>query len=309
MTQDSSPSYLDRFLNVYWLRPENALWRTLDCHALADIRFEEPSLDVGCGHGVFSFIRAGGDFSRDFDVYSSIENTTGYADGNDIYDAVDVWHPAISRQPDYRITMGIDRKANLLDKARTLGIYRDLQVVDCNGKMPFEAGSFETIYTNIADEIQQRQDHLADMATLLTPSGKLVMTVKTSRLYECRMEALAPGFSENWIQLIDRGRSATYADLPDLSGWSELLDSAGLELLEARSAVGSMQGSMWEVGLRPLSPVLIKMTNSLNQEARLQSKAEWIEVWKELLEPFCSPLPSDIDDAVEVLLIARRAPE
>lgn len=51
---------LKNFLNAYWLRPETALWRTLDVEAMRTFKVTSPSLDLGCGDGTFSFIRAGG---------------------------------------------------------------------------------------------------------------------------------------------------------------------------------------------------------------------------------------------------------
>ena len=47
---------LRRFLNVYWLRPENAFWTVLRSLAWARVRMASPSIDLSCGDGVFSFI-------------------------------------------------------------------------------------------------------------------------------------------------------------------------------------------------------------------------------------------------------------
>ena len=65
----SKQDYLMAFLNLYWLRPETALWRTLDCLALKDVEFHPPIIDIGCGDGVFSFTRAGGLFDPSYDVF------------------------------------------------------------------------------------------------------------------------------------------------------------------------------------------------------------------------------------------------
>ncbi|MGO6903974.1 methyltransferase type 11, partial [Rhizobium ruizarguesonis] len=57
----------NQLLNVFWLRPETALWRYLDIEAMRDFQFIGRSLDFGCGDGLFSFIRAGGEFDPLFD--------------------------------------------------------------------------------------------------------------------------------------------------------------------------------------------------------------------------------------------------
>ena len=65
----SRSDYLRAFLGLYWLRPETAVWRTLDCLALAEVAFKAPILDLGCGDGLFSFARAGGTVRPEYDVF------------------------------------------------------------------------------------------------------------------------------------------------------------------------------------------------------------------------------------------------
>ena len=65
-------SILKELLNVYWLRPETALWRALDIETMKDFKVTGRSLDLGCGDGVLSFIRGGGKFDISFDDYQSI---------------------------------------------------------------------------------------------------------------------------------------------------------------------------------------------------------------------------------------------
>jgi hypothetical protein len=62
----------EELLNVFWLRPETALWREIDVRAMKQFSFKAPSLDLGCGDGIFSFIRSGGGFSSDFDAFRAM---------------------------------------------------------------------------------------------------------------------------------------------------------------------------------------------------------------------------------------------
>ena len=64
---------LRNFMNAYWLRPETALWRSIDVEVMKNFEFESPSLDMGCGDGMFSFLRAGGSFDLNFDVFRSTD--------------------------------------------------------------------------------------------------------------------------------------------------------------------------------------------------------------------------------------------
>jgi len=50
---ESTSEFLENFLSIYWLRPETAIWRTLDAIQLSKITFEKPIIDIGCGDGIF----------------------------------------------------------------------------------------------------------------------------------------------------------------------------------------------------------------------------------------------------------------
>jgi hypothetical protein len=47
---------------------------------------------------------------------------------------------------------------------------------------------------------------------------------------------------------------------------------------------------MWDIGLRPISPVTIKMANILEPKQRKKIKEEWIDIWEDLLDPVCEPM-------------------
>jgi hypothetical protein len=68
MNKNPSPTF-HQLLNAFWLRPETAMWREVDIRAMASFEFRSPSLDLGCGDGLFSFIRAGGHFGVGFDAF------------------------------------------------------------------------------------------------------------------------------------------------------------------------------------------------------------------------------------------------
>lgn len=78
---------LNNFLNAYWLRPETAVWRTLDVKAMEGFQFVSPSLDLGCGDGTFSFLRAGGEYKDSFDVFLDVDNLDRFFDNEDVYDS------------------------------------------------------------------------------------------------------------------------------------------------------------------------------------------------------------------------------
>ena len=111
----------EQLLNVYWLRPETALWRELDIRAMHQFKFTSPSLDLGCGDGMFSFIRAGGAVSNQFDAFRSVANLDKFFENVEVYDAYEKNEQSIVVEPPgYQIDVAFDHKENLLKRACSL---------------------------------------------------------------------------------------------------------------------------------------------------------------------------------------------
>src|SRR4051794_13643762 len=99
-------SALTELLKIFWLRPETALWRAIDIEAMRRFEFASPSLDFGCGDGIFSFVRAGGRFGAEFDAFQSVSRLKHFFENVDVFDSFDAaLKPNIVRKSDYQIDM------------------------------------------------------------------------------------------------------------------------------------------------------------------------------------------------------------
>lgn len=289
--ESESHDWLEEFLNVYWLRPENAIWRTLNCHAMQDIDFKEPSLDLSCGDGVFSFLRAGGKFGTDFDIFQGTDYLDNFFDNKDIYNSIpDNYDPKIEKEPEYQITVGTDWKEALLEKADRLNLYKELKQHDNNEPLPFEDDRFRTIFTNSAYWIENIDLHLSEINRILHPEGKAILVLKTPTIHHF-LETLEATHGEQlgteFIDILDRGRRNNKQHLHNREGWTNKLEDAGFDTVDCRTSVTSLHAAMWDVGLRPISPHLIEMAYSLDEQRRVEIKRDWLETWEELLSPFC----------------------
>lgn len=287
---DRDRDWLTDFLNVYWLRPENALWRALNCKALGGIAVENPSLNLSCGDGVFSFLLNGGDFSTSFDVFQGVGDLEEFYDDADIFDvSPPEYEPDVARKPDVSMTVGTDLKPNQLVKAKALEFYEELVAHDNNEPLPFSDGRFETVYSNSAHWAENKSLHLSEIERVLSEDGTAILQLKTSAitsfLDRLRSEYEAD-LGEDLIDVIDRGRSSHYAHLYEPDGWADFLEDAGFRVVEQRQTVTWVHARLWDVGLRPVSPHLIRMANSLPPEQRRLIKEDWIDTWRDLLAPF-----------------------
>lgn len=201
----------NQLLNVFWLRPETALWRYLDIEAMRDFQFIGRSLDFGCGDGLFSFIRAGGEFDPLFDAFQKTANLDRFYEKVDVFDAYDdSYAPLVAKKPDYQITVGFDHKPNLLKKAAGLGLYAETVVGDGNEPLSFADNSFDTIFSNIVYWLNDPESVMAELCRILRPSGQLCLMLPNVTLPDYSffnrlfVQTKDPAWS--WLDELDRGR-------------------------------------------------------------------------------------------------------
>lgn len=302
---------LRRFVQAYWLRPENALWMTLRSLALDRVAFHSPSMDISCGDGIFSFLHMGGEFDPSFDVFQSVDHLDQVRDQHaDMFDAVgDSYRPPITNAPRQRIDVGSDCKASMLSKAGRLRFYKKLVEHDNNHRQLFESNSFATIYCNSAYWVENIEFFLAELARIVQPDGTIVLHVKLDSMKGYTLTRFESLLGARFLDIIDRGRMECWPSLADRATWEKRFQRAGLSIASVVPFVTRTHSHLWDIGLRPIAPQLIKMANTLNPHSRDEIKRDWVELFCELLVPFCDPgfdLFSGNDEPAELQYVLTR---
>jgi SAM-dependent methyltransferase len=287
----SKADQLNSLLEYHWLRPETALWRAADIAALAPFKFQSPSLDLGCGDGVFSFLRAGGRFDLGYDQFSHVGELDRFFEGHDIYNEFDPEgrHPSVITPPAYRFDIGLDHKQALLDKANMTGLYRDLRLADANAPIDLPDGQFATVFSNILYWLEGYRTTLREIARILRQDGRVYLHVPsdtfraTSFFQRLHVQTGDPMWA--WLGLIDRNRSNNIKLCFSREEWTAEFEAAGLLVTNCRRYLSPLTLGVWDIGLRPLSPVLIEMANLLTNDQRTSIKEKWLSVLSPLVEP------------------------
>lgn len=285
---ENSDDKLKRFLDLFWLRPENGLLCTFKSDCFEDIKFESPSLDISCGDGLFMFIHNGGILDEDFD-YFQITNADQFVHSSfvDIYDYYDdKYKIRIKQQPKASIDYGIDWKQTLLNKAEKLNLYKILKVHDNNIiPLPFDADYFQTIYSNSLYWIRDVEKLVSDTYRILKKDGVAVFEVATPYFYEY-LDYLEKYLSPKAIAILDRNRRSTSPSTKTYEQWLKIFQDAGFKIEDTRNVYPNKTVvNLWNIGLRPISHLIIQMSKSLDQRERNVIKREWVEIFYELFKP------------------------
>lgn len=284
-------STFDQLLNAFWLRPETAMWREIDIRAMANFEFRSPSIDLGCGDGLFSFIRAGGCFGESFDAFQAMGDLEKFFDNVDVFDAFDEsLSPVVTKRPAYQIDIGFDHKENLLKKSSKLGLYRELRMGDANHHLPFNDESFNSLFSNIVYWLDEPASVISEIGRVLRPGGKACLMLPNQTLPEfsfynqLHIKTGDPRWS--FLEKLDRGRfSDNIKQARSAMEWELMFASAGLHVDMHFKHLSKTAIQIWDIGLRPLFPVLQKMSNSIESTVLAEVKQQWIATFHQFLMP------------------------
>lgn len=282
---------LRRYLQAYWLRPENAYWMTLRSMALSTVAIDAPAIDLGCGDGVFSFLHAGGALDPGFDVFLAAGRLDRVTDEHaDMFDCDAAgYDPRVVRRPEWRIRVGSDLKPALLRKARALHFYDELVEHDGNRPLPFASGRFATVYTNAAYWVREIDPFLRELRRVTRRGGRVILQVKLAEMSRFTLEAFRPQLGERFLEIIGRGRWSCWPTVATRAEWERRFAAAGLTILNAAPLATRTHAHIWDVGLRPIAPLLVRMANAIAPDTRAAIKRDWVELLMNLLGPITRP--------------------
>ncbi|MFQ5590195.1 MAG: hypothetical protein ACE5HE_03435, partial [Phycisphaerae bacterium] len=83
---------------------------------------------------------------------------------------------------------------------------------------------------------------------------------------------------------------------------------AGLVVVSAFPFITGAHARIWDIGLRPVAPMLVRMANALAPQTRASIKADWVELLRDVLTPLCDPnlhLWADDDEPVEIQYVLK----
>lgn len=283
---------LKNAMDLYWLRPENGL--AIASYYLNGANLlpkeNEFAADFASGDGINTFLKCGGQFHEDFDLFSNGVKKASVKEiieeKIDVFDYFDdEYNPQIIKVPSRKYKYATDHKENLLKKADKLNFYEEKIVADLRYNSSVEDESLDLIYCNSIGWVENSSEAISHLERKLKKGGRMILDVPTVHMKELFFEHRYPIFNSEWHDLMNRGRNANSPGLKPEREWENVLVNLGLEIVDKNSMLPGAIAHFWNFGLRPVFPVLNKMANSFNKENRSQFKKEWVETWTDMLLP------------------------
>ena len=227
---------LKEYLNLYWLRPESALYCTLLAKNLPqDYLKDRVSADINCGDGLLTFIANGGKIDENFNLYKTVNR-----DKKDIYDYFDdsAYSPKVLQQPKNRYDFGIDINKNMLYKAKKVGVFKNL--IQYVGKKDLDEHSYQLIEIDHSKKIElyEKLDLVTifssiymykdvDLAlkkvnSLLKKDGIFLVNIKTDKFLKFYQDLVA-NYPKKFADFIERDMRVAYPSLLCEAKWEKNL--------------------------------------------------------------------------------------
>jgi hypothetical protein len=260
----SPASLLRRYLQMYWLKPFDAVNDAANAWALRRFPWEPPILEVGGGDGVFSFVMHDGEFAPGDDRYGQVDLTLP----GDIYDVysdrrpLHVWRPASTR---FRV--GVDLKMSHLFKAAETGMY-DVLVSALPEQLPLIHGQVRTVFLYTFHGLTDYRAVFAEIRRVIAPDGALLMIGFNSTVrgaFVCqplgvRLGRIGLGRLARYFQRLDGGRYAEIGGFAhSLQEWHEMFKEAGFRVTDVYNQVSPGAWRIYDFQSRPILRALIRL--------------------------------------------------
>lgn len=254
------------------------------------ISFDGPAADLGCGDGTLSYIMAGGKIGN-FDLYGETNSLGKFNKGADIYNRIAGQGKALDADGSglrYKFTYGIDHKEGLISKAKRFGgLYENTLVHDLNKKIPLAGGRFILAFSNVLYWLEDVKDVLADWNRILAPKGKLILFVPNSNFKEkAWFYYRAPHKGgRKYYNYFDRGYGSLIKHCYKSGEWERMFKKNGFRVVNHVKYLTDPVMEIWNIGTRPISPLLINMANNIVPEKRRRIKEEWVNYFYRFMAP------------------------
>jgi len=244
---------LRQYLNYAWLRPLGGLWDAVVGTKLSQIDFTGPSLDIGCGDGVFSSIFLGTEYDEKFDIGFGLKSK-----GKDLFDHYEkgLFQHVIRIHPNRRFDIGIDIKESLVEKAGESGGYRTTRVDDGVYLKTISSDSIGSIWSNVLKNFDNIEDALSNVYRVLKSDGFIVTQLPLPSMlnnfyYYPQFVAENDPDRKKHLWKMSRGESAYHPRYLATEEWRELFIRQGFRDVQVVGyVVNRYIQKMWDTGFR-----------------------------------------------------------
>ena len=267
------------YLNIYFLKPFDAINDTLTASLLKEHNWEKPYLEIGSGDGMFSYIMHGGKFPIWFDRYLDID-----LNKEDIFDThVDDKNTSLKKIHDIKNLCAVDSKENHVKKIKEIG-FADKAILSKYEKLPFSNESFDALFLYTPHGLDNYDKCIQECNRTLSTNGNMIVlnfNKKIKNYFICHnLSRLVKGNLTNYFKRLDNGRHNEIINLSkSLDEWHVYFKKFGFKVIDYNQGLNPIAWMFYDIQTRPFLKTLIKFFNIFPKNFRTILKLFWMIVW------------------------------
>lgn len=264
------------FLNIYFLKPNDAVNDTITASLLTNFDWSGNFLEIGSGDGMFSYVMHGGEFPIEFDRYRMTN-----LNKPDIYDIHQKSILVTSKKLfSPIIEVAVDAKRAHVEKIREINFAKN--AVQCAyEKLPFCDKHFDKLFIYTPHGLKDFDDMMDEAVRVLTPGGSMFILVYDSafqRAFLCKwLSKKMTGRLSEYFKVLDNKR---YEELTSMSKsrveWENHFFSRGLSIENCFSGLNHVGWMLYDIQTRPILRQLIIFFSKMPKRLRTIAKLLWM---------------------------------
>ena len=179
--------------------------------------------------------------------------------------------------PDIQINFNIDIQDNLLEKSKRLGIYKNLIQHNADNALPFLSDEIDSIYSNTMHWFKNPLNILRECHKIAKKGARIAFSVpnETQHLLSNLNKFKSYNFDKSFLHLLDRGRHSSERVRLNQDQWIEFATDAQWKFIHVENYIPDELIALDDIGMRPLSPLLIPLVNGLSEDQRVDYKRQF----------------------------------
>ena len=276
-------SRLWNYLNIYFLKPFDAVNDTLTASLLKEYNWTTPFVEIGSGDGMFSYIMHGGKFPLWFDRYLVVDLKK-----KDIFDTInDKPQLNLKKINNVKNLHSIDAKKSHIEKIKEIGFAENAVLSDYE-TLPFEDKSFDSVFLYTPHGLKSYQLCVKECFRILKSRGRLVVLNYAKSIENhfvgYNLSKKFRGNLSNFFKNIDNGRFEEITRLSrTLEDWNNFFKDMGFEVINFNKGLNSTAWKFYDIQTRPFLKILIKFFNFCPKIIRTFFKIIWMLFWFPIL--------------------------
>jgi hypothetical protein len=273
-------SRLWQYLNLYFLKPFDAINDTLTSSLLSQLDWDGPIVELGSGDGEFSYVMHGGTFPIWFDRYLLTDlNKT------DIYDTHHKNVLTASKKLLYpEVVVAIDARKSHVEKIQEIGFAKKGIWAEYES-LPLKPASVEKIFYYTPHGLKSHDQAISEAFKTLKAGGKMLILLYDASFQDsfvCYHWAQKSNIQKikEYYTILDNGRFKEITNLAKpLNVWREYFEEKGFCVLKEVAGLSHFAWRVYDVQTRPVLKVLIRFFNFFPMSIRTILKFGWMVVW------------------------------